>query len=192
MCFWLDQEGSTYSFSVERFKMIQWNYAEKIERRFERHLVGICHWLPLVDCRRNSITLLSSIFLPFSRNENWRWIYYHMMARIYDPEISPLAKIPLSEKWQLDGRRQIEGSKGGITIGNHVDIASQVMIWSRRNTICMTPTLNPLKNRCWLRTMSLLAPSHYFAWSDHWQGAVVAGAVVTKSVPSGTIIEGAC
>ena len=60
----------------------------------------------------------------------------HMMARIYDPAHIEIGEGTLiGEHGTLDGRKQLPNSQGGLQIGNHVDIASQVMIWTSQHDI---------------------------------------------------------
>ena len=60
----------------------------------------------------------------------------HMMARIYDPRHIQIGQGTLiGEKVSLDGRKQLPDSNGGLEIGNHVDIASEVMIWTSQHDI---------------------------------------------------------
>ena len=60
----------------------------------------------------------------------------HMMARMYDPRhIAIGSDTIIGEKASLDGRKQLHNSTGGLEIGNHVDIASEVMIWTSEHDI---------------------------------------------------------
>ena len=60
----------------------------------------------------------------------------HMGARIYYPQGIEIGEGTLiGEKATLDGRKQLKNSHGGLKIGNHVDIASEVMIWTSQHDI---------------------------------------------------------
>ncbi|MCA9373485.1 acyltransferase [Candidatus Woesebacteria bacterium] len=116
----------------------------------------------------------------------------HMMARIYDPRNITIGEDSIiGEMTTLDGRRQLEGSKGGIIIGNHVDIASQVMIWSSEHDL-HDPNFKPIEEPVVIEDYVFIGPrAIILPGVTIGKGAVVgAGAVVTKSVPSGTIIGG--
>ena len=41
----------------------------------------------------------------------------------------------VGERATLDGRRQLPDSKGGLTIGSHVDIGSEVMLWTSEHDL---------------------------------------------------------
>lgn len=116
----------------------------------------------------------------------------HMMARIYDPRFITIGKDTIvGERVLLDGRRQMVGSTGGISIGDHVDIASEVMIWTAEHD---------LKSERWLAKEEPVAIEDYVFIGPRAiilpgitvaRGAVVAaGAVVTKNVAELDIVAG--
>lgn len=116
----------------------------------------------------------------------------HMMARIYDPRhITIGADTIIGERVTLDGRRQILNSTGGITIGDHVDIASEVMIWTSEHD---------LKSPEWLAVEAPVKIEDYVFIGPRviilpgvtiGRGAIVAaGAVVTKDVAPLSIVAG--
>lgn len=116
----------------------------------------------------------------------------HMMARIYDPRHIVIGEDTLiGERVTLDGRRQLADSKGGLTIGSHVDIASEVMIWTSEHD---------LKSRDWAAIEAPVVIEDYVFIGPRviilpgvtiGRGAVVAaGAVVTKDVPAQQIVAG--
>lgn len=116
----------------------------------------------------------------------------HMMARIYDPRHITIGQDSiLGEQITLDGRRQLPNSQGGLTIGNHVDIASQVMIWTSEHDISdsqMKPVEEPvvIEDYVFIGPRAIILPGVKIG-----KGAVVAaGAVVTKSVPARSIVGG--
>lgn len=116
----------------------------------------------------------------------------HMMARIYDPRYIVIGKDTIiGEKVSLDGRRQMIGSRGAITIGDHVDIASEVMIWTAEHD---------LRSQRWLAKEEPVVIEDYVFIGPRaiilpgvtiGRGAVVAaGAVVTKNVAQLDIVAG--
>jgi len=116
----------------------------------------------------------------------------HMGARIYDPRHIIIGDDTIvGEKATLDGRRQLPNSRGGITIGNHTDIASEVMIWSSEHDIT-SPSFVAIEepvtigDYVFIGPRAIILPGITIA-----HGAVIgAGAVVTKDVPANTIVAG--
>ena len=116
----------------------------------------------------------------------------HMMARIYDPRFIKIGQDSLiGEKVTLDGRRLLPNSKGELVIGNHVDIASEVMIWTSQHDI-HDPNLKPIEERVEIKDYVFIGPRVIILPGvTVYQGAVIAaGAVVTKDVPENTIVAG--
>lgn len=116
----------------------------------------------------------------------------HMMARIYDPRhISIGNDTIIGEKVTLDGRRQLEGSKGGITIGNHVDIASEVMIWTSEHDI-HSADFHAIEDPIVIEDYVFIGPrAILLPGITIGEGAVIgAGAIVTKDVPPKAIMGG--
>jgi len=116
----------------------------------------------------------------------------HMMARIYDPRFIVIGKDTIiGERVSLDGRRQMVGSKGGITIGDHVDIASEVMIWTAQHDLTSERWLAKeepvvIEDYVFIGPRVIILPGVTIG-----RGAVVAaGAVVTKDVAALDIVAG--
>lgn len=116
----------------------------------------------------------------------------HMMARIYDPRYIVIGNDTIiGERVSLDGRRQMVGSLGGITIGDHVDIASEVMIWTAEHDLTSERWLareEPVKieDYVFIGPRAIILPGVTIG-----RGAVVAaGAVVTKDVAALDIVAG--
>ncbi len=116
----------------------------------------------------------------------------HMMARIYDPRYIVIGNDTIiGERVSLDGRRQMMGSLGGITIGDHVDIASEVMIWTAEHDLKSERWLareEPVKieDYVFIGPRAIILPGVTIG-----RGAVVAaGAVVTKDVAALDIVVG--
>ena len=115
-----------------------------------------------------------------------------MMARIYDPRFITIGTDTIvGERATLDGRRQLPKSVGGLTIGNHVDIASEVMIWSSQHDIqdqAFTAIEAPvvIDDYVFIGPRAIILPGIHIG-----TGAVVAaGAVVTKNVAPYSIVAG--
>ena len=116
----------------------------------------------------------------------------HMMARIYDPRHIRIGKDSIiGEKVTLDGRRQLPNSKGELTIGNHVDIASEVMIWTSEHDLtdphfAAIETPVEIEDFVFVGPRAIILPGVKLG-----RGSVVAaGAVVTKSVAPLSIVAG--
>lgn len=140
--------------------------------------------------------------LPF---HTWRRFFYrlagmkigrgstiHMQARIYDPRhIRIGADTLIGEKATLDGRRQLPQSKGGLTIGDHVDIASEVMLWTSEHDLrdkSWSAIEEPvtIEDYVFIGPRAIILPGITIG-----RGAVVAaGAIVTKNVAPQTIVAG--
>ncbi len=116
----------------------------------------------------------------------------HMGARIYDPRHIKIGQGTLiGEQAVLDGRKQLPNSTGGLEIGHHVDIASQVMIWTSEHDLT-SPTMQAIEEKVVIKDYVFIGPrAIILPGVTIGQGAVVAaGAVVTKDVPAKTIVAG--
>ncbi len=116
----------------------------------------------------------------------------HMRARIYDPRHIHIGEDTIiGEQVTLDGRKQLVNSKGGLFIGNHVDIASQVMIWTSEHDL-NDPQFKPIEDRVVIEDYVFIGPrAIILPGVTIGRGAVVAaGAVVTKSVEPEVIVGG--
>lgn len=116
----------------------------------------------------------------------------HMMARIYDPRHITIGDDTIiGEKASLDGRKQLANSKGGLQIGSHVDIASDVMIWTSEHDI-HDANLAPIEEKVVIEDYVFIGPrAIILPGVTIGRGAVVAaGAIVTKDVSAGTIVAG--
>ena len=116
----------------------------------------------------------------------------HLLTRIYDPRHIVIGQDSIiGEKATLDGRRQLPGSKGGITIGDHVDIASDVMIWTSEHDI-HSADFHPIEAPVTIKDYVFIGPrAIILPGVTLGKGAVVAaGAVVTKDVKPGSIVAG--
>lgn len=116
----------------------------------------------------------------------------HMMSRIYDPRHIQIGDDTLiGERATLDGRMQLPNSKGGLEIGSHVDIASEVMIWTSEHDI-HDPQLAPIEEKVTIGDYVFIGPrAIILPGVTIGKGAVVAaGAVVTKDVAPLSIVAG--
>jgi acetyltransferase-like isoleucine patch superfamily enzyme len=116
----------------------------------------------------------------------------HMMARIYDPRNIIIGEDTLiGEKATLDGRRQLKDSHGGLEIGSHVDIASEVMIWTSEHDLA-DPDMRPIEEKVVIEDYVFIGPRAIILPGVRvGKGAVVAaGAVVTKDVEPFSIVAG--
>ena len=116
----------------------------------------------------------------------------HMMARIYDPRNITIGEDTIiGEKASLDGRKQLKNSKGGLEIGSHVDIASEVMIWTSQHDMS-DPNMTPIEEKVVIGDYVFIGPrAIILPGVTVGKGAVVAaGAVVTKNVPAGKMVGG--
>lgn len=148
------------------------------------------YWLDLVLFK---LTLTGYVPLSFWR----RFIYeltglrmgegsvVHMWARFYDPRGIEIGEDSIvGDHVFLDGRDRLK-------IGNHVDIASQVLIYNSShdlNSEEFTATTSPVDigDFVFIGPRAIILPGVKIG-----RGAVVAaGAVVTKDVPDLTIVGG--
>lgn len=116
----------------------------------------------------------------------------HMMARIYDPRKIVIGEDTIiGEKATLDGRVQLTNSEGGLVIGNHVDIASDVMLWTSQHDIS-DPAFSAIEAAVTIGDYVFVGPrAIILPGVSVGTGAVIAaGAVVTKSVPERAIMAG--
>ncbi len=116
----------------------------------------------------------------------------HMGARIYYPQGIEIGEGTLiGEKSTLDGRKQLKNSRGGLKIGNHVDIASDVMIWTSQHDI-HSENMATIEEKVEIADYVFIGPrSIIMPGVKIGQGAIVAGgAVVTKDVEAMKIVAG--
>lgn len=116
----------------------------------------------------------------------------HMMARIYDPRHITIGKDTIiGERASLDGRKQLALSKGGLEIGDHVDIASEVMIWTSQHDV-HDPEFKAIEEKVVIEDYVFIGPrAIILPGVTIGKGAIVgAGAIVTKDVPPMAIVAG--
>jgi maltose O-acetyltransferase len=116
----------------------------------------------------------------------------HMMARIYDPRHITIGKDTIiGERASLDGRQQLADSQGGLEIGDHVDIASEVMIWTSQHDL-KAPDMRAIEAKVTIGDYVFIGPrAIILPGVTIGKGAVVAaGAVVTKDVAPQSMVAG--
>lgn len=116
----------------------------------------------------------------------------HMMARIYDPRNISIGKDTIvGERAVLDGRKQLNDSLGGLIIGNHVDIASEVMIWTSQHDI-RDASFAAIEKKVVIEDYVFIGPRAIIlpGVTIHRGAVVAAGAVVTKDVLEKEMVGG--
>ncbi|HYD35484.1 MAG TPA: DapH/DapD/GlmU-related protein [Vitreimonas sp.] len=116
----------------------------------------------------------------------------HMRARIFDPRYITIGEDTIvGEKASLDGRKQLVDSEGGLEIGDHVDIASEVMIWTSQHDLT-SATMQAIEKKVTIEDYAFIGPrAIILPGVTIGRGAVVAaGAVVTKNVKPLSIVAG--
>lgn len=116
----------------------------------------------------------------------------HMMGRIYDPRNIIIGEDTLiGEKVTLDGRKQLTHSHGGLVIGSHVDVASEVMIWTSEHDI-ESDEMKAIEEKVVIEDYVFIGPrSIILPGIKIGKGAVIAaGSVVSKDVASKSIVAG--
>lgn len=116
----------------------------------------------------------------------------HMRARVYDPRHITIGDDTLiGERASLDGRKQLLHSKGGLSIGSHVDIASEVMIWTSEHDV-HDPKMAAIEERVVIGDYVFIGPrAIILPGVTIGKGAIVAAAaVVTTDVKDGEIVAG--
>lgn len=164
----------------------------KIKRRLTAYRLEFCTgtlwwcvgYMPFHTCRK--------FFYRLAGIKIGKKSTIHMMARIYDPRNIVIGEGTLiGERVTLDGRRQLPISNGGLQIGDHVDIASEVMIWTSQHDID-DPNMKAIEEKVVIQDYVFIGPrAIILPGVTIGQGAVIAaGAVVTKDVPEMTVVGG--
>jgi maltose O-acetyltransferase len=166
-------------------RRLSWTEAgQKIINRFYNYyldakvsLLWLLGYIPFHSIRK-LIFLLAG--LKMGKNST-----IHIGARFYQPKNINIGQgTIIGDHVTLDGRAP-------LIIGNHVDIASQVMIFNAEHDIHsedMRPIEEPvvIKDYVFIGPRAIILPGVTIA-----KGAIVAaGAVVTKDVPEKTIVGG--
>jgi len=116
----------------------------------------------------------------------------HMMGRFFYPKGITIGEDTIiGERVVLDGRGQLPKSKGEIVIGNHVDMASEVQVWTSEHDL-ESATWVAVEEPVVIEDYAFIGPrAIILPGVKIGRGAVVAaGAVVAKNVPAMTIVGG--
>ena len=116
----------------------------------------------------------------------------HMRTRIFDPRHIVIGEDTIvGETATLDGRKQLVNSEGGLEIGDHVDIASDVMIWTSQHDLT-SPKMQAIEKKVVIEDYAFIGPRAIIlpGVTIGRGGVVAAGAVVTKNVESLSIVAG--
>jgi acetyltransferase-like isoleucine patch superfamily enzyme len=116
----------------------------------------------------------------------------HMMGRIYDPRhISIGEDTIIGERFSLDGRKQLPNSRGGLEIGSHTDIASEVMIWTSQHDV-HSDDFGAIEEKVVIGDYVFVGPrAIILPGVTIGNGAIIAaGAIVTKDVAEKAIVAG--
>lgn len=116
----------------------------------------------------------------------------HMMGRIYDPRHIKIGNDSIiGERFSLDGRKQLPNSNGGLEIGNHVDIASEVMIWTSQHDV-HSQDFHAIEEKVVIEDYVFIGPrSIILPGVRIGEGAIIAaGSIVTKNVKEKEIVGG--
>ena len=174
-CYFKDKDGRRLPFSQAFSKIIKrfLNYFLDIELFF-LWLIG---FIPS--------HLIRNFFYQLAGIQLGRGSTLHMGARFYNPGNIIIGEgTIIGDHAFLDGRDSLE-------IGNHVDIASQVLIYNSEHDLSdstMKATEEPVKigDYCFIGPRVTILPGVTIG-----KGAVVAaGAVVNENVPAGIIVGG--
>jgi len=144
---------------------------------FKIYLLHLIGYLPFHHVRR--------FFYRLAGVKIGRGTTIHMETRFYNPKNVVIGEdTVIGEKTVLDGRDK-------LIIGNHVAIASEVMIYNSEHNIndeYFLPIVAPvtIEDYCFIGPCSIILPGVKIG-----KGTVVgAGAVVTKDVPPYAIVGG--
>lgn len=109
----------------------------------------------------------------------------HVGARFYMPK-----NIIIGEGSIIGDHATLDG-RAPLTIGNHVDIASEVMIFNSQHDI-RDPLFGAIEAPVVIEDYAFIGPRAIIlpGVTVHKGGVVAAGAVVTKDVDPGTIVGG--
>jgi maltose O-acetyltransferase len=172
-------------FKDKQGKPLEWNQAtEKISIRLQNYwldfkvaLLWLLGYIPSHSVRRILFRLAGVTIGSGST--------IHIGARFFDPSkvVIGIGTI-IGDHATLDGRSQ-------LTIGNHVDIASEVMIYNSQHDLLST-TFSAISSDVKIEDFAFIGPrAIILPGVTIGMGAVVAaGAVVTKDVPEKTIVGG--
>lgn len=170
-----DRTGKTLSVNEVFTKIV--NRIKNVLLEFEVFLLHLVGCVPL-HCFRRFFYRLAGIKIGKGST-------IHMGARFYDPKnISIGDDTVIGERAVLDGRDK-------LTIGSHVAVASEVMIYNSEHDI-NNEHFNPVNDKVTIEDYVFIGPrSIVLPGVKIGRGAVIAaGAVVNKEVPPYSIVGG--
>lgn len=142
------------------------------------YLINIVMWIPCHPLRRVCCAI-------FMKHFNWSSAVYRNVDIRTPYRITIGSHSIINKRCVLDGR-------GGIEIGNNVDIAQDVQIWTEQHDyndpFTYTTVRKPVKidEYVWVASRATILPGITVG-----RGAVVAtGAIVTKDVPPYAVVAG--
>lgn len=139
--------------------------------------------------------LHATTYLPLHSVRNWIWRLtgltlgshstLHTGVRVYDP-----SQIGVGEGTIIGYRTFIDG-RSPVTIGDHTDIASEVMIYSSEHDLS-SPDFHAVSAPVTIGDYVFIGPRAIIlpGVTIGNRAVVAAGAVVTKDVPEGKIVGG--
>lgn len=175
----------TSLFKDKKGQELTWREAiKKILNRFYNYFLDLkiflLWWLSFIPSHLFRKTLFKLAGVKIGKKS-----FIHLGTRFYQPKgVSIGQGTIIGDCATLDGRAKLK-------IGNHVDIASQVMIYNAQHDIHskhFDPIGKPvvIKDFCFIGPRAIILPGVTIE-----KGAVIAaGAVVTKNVPQKTIVGG--
>ncbi len=170
-----DKTGKSLTFEEIIYKILNRLYSIIIE--FEMYMLHLTGCIPSHHIRR---LLYRMAGMKIGTGST-----IHMHARFYDAKNITIGKDSIIGEYViLDGRDQ-------LTIGNHVDIASEVMIYNSKHDI-NDPDFKAINGKVTIEDYVFIGPrAIIMPGITIRKGAVVgAGAVVTKDVAPYTVVGG--
>lgn len=170
-----DKHGRRLTWSVALQKIVTRFYNYYLDLKlYKLHCLGL---IPSHSFRRLVFTLAG---VKIGRRST-----IHIGARFYQPK-----NIAIGEGTIIGDHATLDG-RAPLTIGNHVDIASEVMIFNSQHNID-DPEFGPIEAPVTIGDYVFIGPrAIILPGVTIGRGAVVAaGAVVTKDVPERAIVGG--
>lgn len=144
------------------------------------------------------IFYLTNYIVSYFPSGNVRLLFLKIIGLKYSNPIRIYGKFEIRNPWKIKigkytniGHRCTLDGRGGITIGERVNISSEVMIWTWQHDhrlknfgIVEKPVV--IEDYCWISARAIILPGVTLG-----KGTVVAaGSIVTKDIPSYSIVGG--